>query len=165
MTGDGGEPPMQFVFFVLCADIERRTRFRQRTEPILSSNVSNIFCQFDDALAGAALAGKQTGLIERHAVFDCPFAFRDWLVVPVRHIEPRERKFFCKKLRSWVSWCSLRWIAFGLPLLQVRMRIGEAECLRGLEVDYQLELGRLLHGWGRSSPHACAIKKSLSAGS
>ena len=46
-----------------------------------------------------------------------------------------------------------------------RLRNGEAECLRGLEVDYQLELGRLLHGWGRSSPHACAIKKSLSAGS
>ena len=82
---------MDFVLVVLGAEIEGRAGFRQRAEPILAGDVGDVFHQLDDALAGAALAGEQAGLIERHAIADGPFAFRDRLLVPVGHVEPWER--------------------------------------------------------------------------
>jgi hypothetical protein len=52
--------------------------------------VRNVLHQLNDALAGAALSREQAGLIEWHAIFDRPLAFRDRLAVPVRHVEPRQ---------------------------------------------------------------------------
>ena len=63
-------------------------RFRQRAEPILAGDVGDVLHHFDDAFAGAAFAGEQPRLIERHAIPDRPFAFRSGLDVPFGHINP-----------------------------------------------------------------------------
>ena len=68
VLGDGGEPDVDFVLVVLGADVEGGAGFRQRAEPILAGDVGDVLHQLDDALAGAALAGEQAGLIERHAI-------------------------------------------------------------------------------------------------
>ena len=53
--------------------------------------MGDVLHQLDDAFAGAAFAGEQPDLIERHAVPDRPLALRDRLAVPVRHVEPLQR--------------------------------------------------------------------------
>ena len=89
VLGDGSEPDVHFVSLIFRADIESGAGFGQRTEPVFAGDVGDILHEFDDALAGAAFAGKQSGLIERHAVPDGPFAIRHRHIVPTRHIQER----------------------------------------------------------------------------
>ena len=91
VLGDRGQADVEFVLVVLGAEIERRAGFGQRAEPVLAGDMGDVLHQFDDALAGAAFAGEQPDLIERHAIPDRPLAFRDGLVVPVGHVEPLQR--------------------------------------------------------------------------
>jgi hypothetical protein len=91
VLSDGSQPPVQFVRFIFRADIESGAGFGERTEPVFSGDVRNIFREFDDALARPAFAGKQTCLIDRHTVPDGPLAIRRRHIVPTRHVEPSKR--------------------------------------------------------------------------
>jgi hypothetical protein len=56
--------------------------------------MGDVLHQFDDGLAGAALAREQACLIGRDAIEDCPFAFGNRPIVPIGHIEPCQRRAF-----------------------------------------------------------------------
>ena len=88
VVGDVVEADVNFLLVVFGADIDRWPHFRQRPEPILADNVRDILHHLDDALAGAALAGKQPGLFQRDAIRDCPLTLGSRLIVPIGHIEP-----------------------------------------------------------------------------
>jgi hypothetical protein len=53
--------------------------------------MSDILHQLKDALAGAAFAGEQSGLLEGHPIPDRPLAFWDSRSVPCGHIQPLQR--------------------------------------------------------------------------
>ena len=91
VRGDGGKADVQLVLVVLGTDVDGGPGLRQRSQPVFSGDVGDVLHQLEDALAGAALAGEQAGLVERNAVLNGPPPCRDRCAVPCGQVEPRQR--------------------------------------------------------------------------
>ena len=66
--------------------------FGQAVEPILGERVCGAQMQFDCAFSVATFAGEQCGLSKRDAIEHGPFLFWHRLVVPIRHVDERQRR-------------------------------------------------------------------------
>ena len=98
---DRREADVNFFLIVFGTYIECRTRLRHGAKPLLAGDVRHVLRQFNDRLAGATFTGEEAGLIEWYAVANSPLAFRDGLVVPVRHVGPVERVAGAEIIQVW----------------------------------------------------------------
>src|SRR5437762_11052646 len=74
MLGDCAEPAFELVLFLFGAEIEERSRLRQRVRPVSCQHMPSAELHDQNTFAGAAFAREQADAAQREAVAHRPFA-------------------------------------------------------------------------------------------